>query len=567
MNAHVRFLGSDWVRVATPDGSDLRVQHGPGPADTTGLARWLRQGCRGLAPINQGFLAVLVEREGSVVAAGSSRLETALLYSVSDTQLLVAYHPRDIANALPTKPELNVQKLADLMALYDDPATTVFEGIDRLPIGHRLTWHPGVGRPRVSRWFTPLELEPLRIKPADAPGLMRETVREAVRDSLPASGDVAATLSGGLDSSMVVGTAASILGPRDRAIHCVTHRPLSGTPDPSPGWIADDGPDAEAMCRELPGTTWTGLRNDALVTPLEAVQADFDLSWSPSLNPSNAVWLTAAVDFASSVSSLILLTGATGNGPFSRGRAGVIRSARPSQRPAIAWRQIVARHELGASPTAAFKTVMRESVPLRVDESYGRVRRGKRQTSGGFLEHMPFGGLASSSEATAALAQLLSPRRDQRSWLNLVLRDASLGLVGQYRRPYVWWSDPLSDQRVIALAVGLPPESWIADGRDRSLARAAAAGIVPEGVRLREVRGSQAADANSWRAGKENLYLAAVASMHGDPVASQLINLARVEELLTDRRSVPAAMWESTVGRALGLGLFTLWWGTVKSSS
>ncbi|MDP3966998.1 MAG: asparagine synthase-related protein [Nocardioides sp.] len=559
MTEHVHFLGTDWRQVPTTDGSDLRVHHGPGPADTAALAGWLRRGCPGFAPISQGFVAVLVDRDGSVIAAGSSRLELALLYAVVDGRLLVATHPRDIACGLPAKPALNLQKLADLMALYDDPATTVFEGIDRLPIGHRLTWHRGWSRPQVSRWFRPLEMDPLRIKPAEAPALMRETVHEAVRASLPRSGDVAATLSGGLDSSMVVGTAASILAPQGRTVHCVTHRPLPGTPDPRPGWIADDGPDAEAMCREVDGTTWTGLRNDALATPFEIVQADFELSWSPSLNPMNAVWMTQAIDFATSVSSPVLLTGATGNGPFSRGRGGILRDLPLRDRFEAARRQVPVRARAGERLGRAALGVAKESAPLWAQRLRHAHRRG-RVVDPRFQDLMPFGSLPPSAAAQARLAEMDAGLPPREAWLQLVLRDAFVAMVGQYRRPDVWFSDPLSDQRVSALALTLPVEAWFAGGRDRGLAREAAEGLVPDRIRLRTTRGAQSADAPQWRQGRRDDYRAEVERLRASASARSIVDLDEAATSLDKGFDSPTGSWEVTHGRALGLAAFALWW-------
>ena len=71
-----------------------------------------------------------------------------------------------------------------------------------------LRWRPGQ-QPRITPWFTPSLEEDRSIALRDAPHLLRETVRDAVAASLPAEAGVAtALLSGGLDSSLIVGLLA-----------------------------------------------------------------------------------------------------------------------------------------------------------------------------------------------------------------------------------------------------------------------------------------------------------------------------------------------------------------------
>jgi asparagine synthase (glutamine-hydrolysing) len=239
---------------------------------------------------------------------------------------LLAARIQDLVRAVDAPPPLDIDKLADLMVLHDDSATTPYVGIHRLPVGHRLTWSPGVGEPRVDQWYRPLEDEPLRIAMDHAPVLMREAVRDAVAASLPAIGDVAGTLSGGLDSSMVLGTAANLLHPYGRTVHALTSIPLPGARELREGWIVSDGPDAERMCREVPGLTWTGVSNDDRAVSLDILVPTFERTWHPVRNPSNTIWNIDLVRRAERRGVALMLTGASGNGPFSRGRAGVVRT-------------------------------------------------------------------------------------------------------------------------------------------------------------------------------------------------------------------------------------------------
>src|SRR5262249_40486976 len=90
-----------------------------------------------------------------------------------------------------------------------DPVTTSYQGISRLPAGHRLLGAPGGGEPRTC-W----QLDPTRELAPESDAAYAERFRElftdAVRCRLRSASPVGAALSGGLDSSSLVCVARSI---------------------------------------------------------------------------------------------------------------------------------------------------------------------------------------------------------------------------------------------------------------------------------------------------------------------------------------------------------------------
>ena len=456
-------------------------------------------------------------------------------------------------------------KLADLLVLHDAPDTSVFAGMFRLPPGQRLDWSSRLVAPEVVRWFRPEDGPPVRLRLEPTVDLMRRTIRDAVRASLPADGDVAATLSGGLDSSTVVATAASLLHPRGRTVHTVTHVPLPGTEDPTPVWEADDGPYASRMAREVPGLTWQPLVNSALVLPIEAVAATFSRTWLPSLNPVNTVWLDPAVAWAGSVGSRVLLTGAMGNGPFSRSGDGILaRMARSADYFAL-LRQVHARHRSGQTLRGAARSVVSEAAPQSLKAARRRVLRRNPAVAEQWLfaEHSPVVSEQVSEAGWLAVARMdsgLAMTREE--WIDWLLFDRSLALVAQDLDPQVWWSDPLSDPELVTLAVGLPEELWIATGVNRGLAREVAKGLVPEHIRLRRTIGSQGADVGVWMAGREQAYRDALDRLRASAAAGQFIDVDRLSQALDVGLPIgaDAELWEATHGRAFGLGLFAAWY-------
>ena len=537
--------------------------HGPGPADAEQTCRWLEQGCRTAVPTRQGFVAVLTQADGSVLAATSSRSEIALYYCVDVTGLHWSSTISGLVRQLPAPPPLDVGKLADLMALYDEPDRTALRGVHRLPIGHRLTWRPGWPSARTERWFSPSTEEDRSIRPRDAPGLMREAIRGAVDASLPSSGPVAATLSGGLDSSMVVGTAASVLAGSGRTVHALTHVPLPGTADLASTWEADDGPYARRMAEEVDGLQWHPLVHHDRTSPLTTLAQLFPESCSPVLNPANMVWLSAAAGRAAQLGSPLLLTGASGNAPFSRDRDGLVRQLVTRGRLHRLPAEVLRRRLAGVRAHRAARSVLADAVGERTRALVRRhlLRIAPPRSYPSFSERMPIRPESLSDAARDRMTALEGMSYlSQEDWIGFVLGDGSLATLPP---PHgIWWSDPLSDPEVVSLALRLPLEAWLQGGLDRGLARVAAEGLVPDHIRLRTTRGAQSADAGQWLAGREQEYRDLLDRLSASPAASSFLDVERISRQLD--RGLPsgreAVEWEETTGRALGLGLFAAWY-------
>jgi asparagine synthase (glutamine-hydrolysing) len=116
---------------------------------------------------------------------------------------------------------LNDSAIADflLFGLNQDPATTSFADIHRIPPGHCVTWLEH--GPRVSRYWTlPID-EPIHFPRADDYlDRFRELVHTAVDDRLRIN-KVGVFMSGGLDSTTLAATACQIL--RGRTSSCQVH--------------------------------------------------------------------------------------------------------------------------------------------------------------------------------------------------------------------------------------------------------------------------------------------------------------------------------------------------------
>jgi asparagine synthase (glutamine-hydrolysing) len=108
--------------------------------------------------------------------------------------------------ALPDFPrEMDPAALDLYLSLQYIPSPrTIYKGVFKLPPAHRLVWEKGAMR--VERWWDlPVEAPPLRIGLEEAREEIRRRLTEAVRLRMVADVPLGAFLSGGVDSSVVVG--------------------------------------------------------------------------------------------------------------------------------------------------------------------------------------------------------------------------------------------------------------------------------------------------------------------------------------------------------------------------
>jgi asparagine synthase (glutamine-hydrolysing) len=107
-------------------------------------------------------------------------------------------------------PRLSIDAIAQYLTFgYVPESHCIFEGVRKLPPGHRLTWEPG-GETRVECYWKPERAE-RAIADADAIEELRALVRESVELHLESDVPLGAFLSGGIDSSTVVAQMARLV--------------------------------------------------------------------------------------------------------------------------------------------------------------------------------------------------------------------------------------------------------------------------------------------------------------------------------------------------------------------
>lgn len=217
-------LGDDcWVVAdARLDGREAlrsklrRSSLGPFPADVANetliLAAYLEHGAAFVDGLLGDFAIVIWDRPRGRVLAARDPFGVRALYWSQDPRtetLVFASVPTLVRSLVPGQGDWNELAVADylLFGTNQDPATTLLGEVSRLPPATVRTWEAGASRAR-RYWHLPVE-DVDEDDLAAPPHRLLEALREAVRDRT-SDGPVSSLLSGGLDSTSVMATAAQL---------------------------------------------------------------------------------------------------------------------------------------------------------------------------------------------------------------------------------------------------------------------------------------------------------------------------------------------------------------------
>ncbi len=175
------------------------------------LAAYRRWGHDCLARFNGMFALALWDGARHELFCARDRFGVKPLhYQWDGRRFAFASEPQVLALTQPRRIRVRPEAVRDLVALdwVDHDARTFFEGVLSLPAGHHLV--VGEKGLALTRWWTLRPGRPAGAR-ADREAAFRELFTDAVRLRLRADVEVGSCLSGGLDSSAVVTTAAGLL--------------------------------------------------------------------------------------------------------------------------------------------------------------------------------------------------------------------------------------------------------------------------------------------------------------------------------------------------------------------
>jgi len=442
--------------------------------------------------------------------------------------------------ALPDTPaRLNEAWLAEFMAIPEmfectDAGATPYEGIRQVPPGHTVAVMDG--RVALAGYGSLEPEEPLRLK---SDGEYEEAFRgvfgEAVRCRLRTFREVAATLSGGMDSGAVAGFAARELLRQGKTLHAYSSVPARGFADWTPRHTAaDERPFIRATVRHVGNISQTDMDFEGR-SPYTEVDDWLDLLEAPYKFFENSHWLKGIHEQAGNLGAGVLLTGARGNFTISWGPA-LDYYALLLKR--MRWFRMFREMRLyGANRGIGLRRLLPAALKLAFP---GGVRRSSAQSAPdlpAMLIHPDFAartgvfdklrGDADGAGARSA-EDAVRLRREKLGSLAAANKNGATATKLSLRYG-VWERDPTCDLRVVRFCLAVPFEQYVRDGMDRALIRRGTAAVLPDEVRLNQrVRGIQGADWIHRAAPSWPRLIGELTRLCADPAVASYLHVERI---------------------------------------
>ena len=450
-------------------------------------------------------------------------------------------------HALPEVPYApDEEHVAEFVVLLPETGTrTFFLGIERVQPGHLVT----VSADGIStrRFWKPGRRSIALGGPDQYAERLRELLDEAVRCRLRGARDVAATLSGGLDSSGVAATAARLLAPTGGRVIAYTGVPRADYDGPGPaGRVNDEGPYAAATAAMYANMDHV-LIHAPRRSPLDDLDRNFFLSERPMLGICNLGWQTRMLADAEKRKLPIILGGGMGNVGFSYDGKPLLPELFRSGRWIRWWRSaraLVARE--GWSWPHAVAETLGPWVPGPAWTWLLRVRRGDNPDVFSYTAINPgrFAELDLARRAQESGKDFTDrPAKDgfeQRVWC-LDRSDSGTSIKGVLAGWHVDIREPLADLRILEFCFAVPTEQFLREGTTRALARRALEDRLPKVVIEKRRSGMDGADWHERLTAARAQVAEELDRLAECPSAVRALDLSRLRRLV---ENWPTGGWE-----------------------
>ena len=378
------------------------------------------------------------------------------------------------------------------------PGLTPYENVFQVRAGHYVRVCGGKVRERC--YYNPGKTKMARFDSEEAYRKHYiEVFENCVRDILRPGVKVAATLSGGLDSTSVVSVAAPILKARGEALPTYT-----SVPDPefeleSDGYhMADESPLVRktAECLGNLEPHFVACEGES---PMTHLNEWVDVYGFPLKSSVNLLWLDRVSKQAAGEGCTVMLSGQHGNATISYGDIFTLAYQDVLHlKPLRAKREVREFLQVNHIPKENFKRVLKQNLAEKWAALRGRevseepVRFARTDAA----ERRKIDRQRHADVRRHGTGSLNSHRQKRR----LPYQLAELQQLGMYNTMDslvngIVERDPTRDRRMIELCISYPVSCFVAHGMERHMVRGFLEGIVPDHVRLDvRHRGAQGAD-------------------------------------------------------------------------
>ena len=388
----------------------------------------------------------------------------------------------------------------------------------------------------------------LRLKhPEDYRAALRDHLDAAVTRCLRGTGDVAAQLSGGLDSSAVTATAARLQAGRGKGLIAFTGVPRQPPNYETPGYFADEWHHAATVAARHPNIEHVRITG-ADRSPLDGLSSNHILYGVPITNLCNMPWLAEIMNAGRERGLRVMLVGNSGNLTASYDGSGSLPELLRDGHYQVLWQNLRRfRRDYRSSWKSLAMSTLGPLLPIALRRALRARRRSPRPSIlPGLLHPDRLARLSPFRPVEARFIDSMELRL-----LTLLGNDPATFSKGTLAQWQMDVRDPLSDQRLTEFCLSVPIQEYVRDGMPGALIRKGLADRLPDEVRLEFRRGVQGTD---WHLGIEHSALQhEIELLAGCANVCALVDIAKMREMVD---TWPQGGWQTAQAeRPYRLGL------------
>ena len=460
---------------------------------------------------------------------------TSLHYQCTAQAVYFATNLKELLAVPGVSRSVNLLRMAQIVTSWaKDGTSTGYDGIFRLPPAHTLTAQDG--KVTTQRYWFPEEMPLLELRSDEEyAAALLEVYGRAVRSRLRGALPVGATMSGGLDSGSVCALAAREMKRSGQRLPVFASVPLHSVEYGRTRSFYDESPYVAANSDYMGNVDVHYIRAEE-VSPLAGTRRMLELLEEPSHAPGNFFWIAALLARAQTMGLGILLTGQVGNGSISHGG-----------HPTNAWRCLatgqwgLVAHNLPRTGAELWPALKRHWLvpPLHAWQMWRQ--RQQTITSEPWLAYSPI------RPEFARSLKLAEKMQEAGHDPRFILGDRRADRLATLRLGYnvvgaIWSAlgagygievrDPTMDEAVVEFCLRVPEEQYCVRGQYRSLIRRAMKGLLPDVVRLNELRGKQGEDLAYRIRATKGEWVDALVQLEKSALAREALDLPRMRRLL-----------------------------------
>lgn len=448
---------------------------------------------------------------------------------------------------------------------------TIYKGIQRVPAASYALFHEN--RAGITQYW---QLDPnRRIRLASDNDYIeagRELLDRAVACRLRSLKPVAATMSGGLDSSAVASTAARLLAPQTlQVVTCVTHAGVNPGPV-KPYFYLDETPFVKAIAAMHPNMVLS-LTSSASLHEFEIDPTPyFDKAGLPIPAITNWGWFSPAIQKILNAGSTVMLGGDMGNAAWSwEGLQGLSDLARRGRWITLARELRNLNRQQEGRGYGAFKKVLLHQVPLWLRPFWRRIRHQPADSWYSYAGICPKFAKENALLERGRQINLGTLFQVSPNGQNLRIRLVS-GMVHRNDSDSALRSvsgievrSPLLDIRLMEYCLAVPHNQYLRNGITRRLTRQIVADRLPDVVIHNNRIGMQNPEWFSRVTLLRQKMIADVERFKRSPLAFHLLDLPRLRMLLEQWPKDAAAAqqlehsYHLLLPGTIHIGCFLLW--------